>query len=98
MVATSMVLQLPPRESSRMRVSLESRYGTWPRAPPRESVSAAITFPRALKLWFIFLLSSNRLPVQLPGFQLPAATWGTHVCAFSWLHVSKADAGRQMQM
>ena len=66
MVATSMVLQLPPSESSRMRVSLESRYGTWPRAPPRESVSAAITLPSALKLWLIFLLSSKRLPAGAP--------------------------------
>ena len=55
------VLQLPPSESSRMRVSLESRYGTCGRLP-RASVSAAITLPSADRLWLIFLLSSSRLP------------------------------------
>ena len=29
MLATMVVLQLPPSESSRRRVSFESRYGTW---------------------------------------------------------------------
>lgn len=68
-MATSVVLQLPPRESSRMRVSLESRYGTWPR--PLASVSALMTLPRALRDWLIFLLSSSRLPGHMqPAFQL----------------------------
>lgn len=43
-VHTMVVRQLPPRLSSRMRVSLESRYGMWRRSP-RASVSAAITLP-----------------------------------------------------
>ena len=42
------VLQLPPSESSRMRVSLESRYGMCWRS--RWSVSAAMTLPL-----FVFL-------------------------------------------
>lgn len=37
------VRQLPPNESSRSRVSFESRYGTWDRA--RRSVNAEITLP-----------------------------------------------------
>ena len=40
---TMVVLQLPPSESSRMRVSFESRYGICCRS--RRSVSAAITLP-----------------------------------------------------
>jgi hypothetical protein len=40
-----LVRQLPPRLSSRMRVSLESRYGMCGRS--RLSVSAAMTFPAA---------------------------------------------------
>ena len=55
------VLQLPPRLSSRIRVSLESRYGTCARVP-RASVSALITLPKDDSDWLIFLLSSSRLP------------------------------------
>ena len=48
------VLALPPRESWRSRVSLESRYGMWDcwEEPPeeRERVRALITFPRAERL------------------------------------------------
>lgn len=44
MVHTMVVRQLPPSESSRMRVSFESRYGMCVRSP-RGSVSAAITLP-----------------------------------------------------
>ena len=46
-IAIIVVLQLPPSESSRMRVSFESRYGMCCR--PRGSVSAAITLPSALR-------------------------------------------------
>ena len=60
--AIMVVRQLPPSESSRMRVSLESRYGMCCRGAPRLSVSAAITLPSALSDWLIFLLSSSRLP------------------------------------
>ena len=42
------VLQLPPSESSRMRVSLESRYGMCVRS--RRSVNAPITLP-AMEVW-----------------------------------------------
>jgi len=41
------VLQLPPRESSKILVNFESLYGIWGLA--LRSVSAAITFPKALK-------------------------------------------------
>mmetsp|Transcript_52670 Transcript_52670/g.146234 ORF Transcript_52670/g.146234 Transcript_52670/m.146234 type:complete len:205 (+) Transcript_52670:1499-2113(+) len=60
-MAIMVVRQLPPRESSRMRVSFESRYGMWLR--PRGSVSAAMTLPRALSDWLIFFDSSSRWPV-----------------------------------
>lgn len=43
-IAIIVVLQLPPSESSRIRVSFESRYGMCER--DFWSVSAAITFPR----------------------------------------------------
>ena len=62
-MAIMVVLQLPPTESSNMRVNLESRYGTCVRVP-RESVRAAMTLPRALSDWLIFLLSSSRLPAH----------------------------------
>jgi len=39
------VRELPPRESYRILVSLESLYGTWPFLDA--SVSEAITFPKA---------------------------------------------------
>ncbi len=45
------VRQLPPNESSRSRVSLESRYGTWDRA--RRSVNAEITLPW-VRPWIVF--------------------------------------------
>ena len=60
-MAIIVVLQFPPRESSRILVSLESLYGICDLA--FLSVSAAITFPRALKLWLMLLLSSSRCPV-----------------------------------
>ena len=42
--ATRVVLQFPPNESSKSRVSFESRYGMWA-ARPRACVSALITLP-----------------------------------------------------
>mmetsp|Transcript_62364 Transcript_62364/g.167307 ORF Transcript_62364/g.167307 Transcript_62364/m.167307 type:complete len:202 (+) Transcript_62364:376-981(+) len=60
-MAIIVVLQLPPRLSSSMRVSFESRYGMC--ILPRASVSAAITLPSADSDWLIFLLSSRRRPV-----------------------------------
>ena len=44
--ATRVVLQFPPNESSKSRVSFESRYGMWA-ARPRACVSALITLPGA---------------------------------------------------
>mmetsp|Transcript_35864 Transcript_35864/g.101528 ORF Transcript_35864/g.101528 Transcript_35864/m.101528 type:complete len:285 (+) Transcript_35864:1544-2398(+) len=55
------VLQFPPRLSSRMRVSLESRYGMCCRC--LVSVRAPMTLPSALSDWLIFFDSSSRLPV-----------------------------------
>ena len=60
-MAIMVVLQLPPSESSRMRVSLLSRYGMCCR--PRGSVSAAMTLPSAESDWLIFFDSSRRWPV-----------------------------------
>lgn len=44
-IAIIVVLQLPPRESSNRRVSLESRYGMW--FLDFKSVNAAMTLPSA---------------------------------------------------
>ena len=60
-IAIIVVLQFPPRESSRMRVSFESRYGMCGR--PLGSVSALMTLPSAESDWLIFLDSSRRTPV-----------------------------------
>ena len=60
-IAIIVVLQLPPNESSKMRVSFESRYGMCWR--PRASVSAAMTLPSAERDWLIFFVSSRRCPV-----------------------------------
>mmetsp|Transcript_1429 Transcript_1429/g.5628 ORF Transcript_1429/g.5628 Transcript_1429/m.5628 type:complete len:278 (-) Transcript_1429:895-1728(-) len=60
-IAIIVVLQLPPRLSSRMRVSLESLYGMC--CLPRGSVRAAMTLPRDESDWLIFRLSSSRCPV-----------------------------------
>mmetsp|Transcript_42921 Transcript_42921/g.86774 ORF Transcript_42921/g.86774 Transcript_42921/m.86774 type:complete len:269 (-) Transcript_42921:160-966(-) len=60
-MAIMVVRQFPPSESSKMRVSLLSRYGMWLR--PRGSVKALMTFPSAERDWLIFLDSSRRCPV-----------------------------------
>mmetsp|Transcript_4463 Transcript_4463/g.20026 ORF Transcript_4463/g.20026 Transcript_4463/m.20026 type:complete len:356 (+) Transcript_4463:662-1729(+) len=60
-IAIIVVLQLPPRESSRMRVSFESRYGMCGR--PFGSVKALMTLPSALSDWLIFFDSSSLVPV-----------------------------------
>ena len=65
-IATIVVLQLPPSESYKRRVNFESLYGiclACPLFPATCYVSAEITFPKALKLLLIDLLSSNRIPV-----------------------------------
>ena len=60
-VAIIVVLQFPPKLSSRKRVSLESRNGMWA-LTPFVSVSADMTFPSALSEALILLLSSKRFP------------------------------------
>lgn len=62
-IATIVVLQLPPNESYKRRVNFESLYGICLVCPVTCYVSAEITFPNALKLLLIDLLSSNRIPV-----------------------------------
>ena len=47
-MAMTVVMQLPPSESSKMRVNLESRYGMCDR--PLLSVKALMTLPSALRL------------------------------------------------
>ena len=54
------VLEFPPRLSFKRRVNVDSRNGTGPPFP-----KAVITFPRIVKLRFIFLASSKTLPVLL---------------------------------
>ena len=72
--ATTHVRELPPSESCRRRVSLESRYGTcvlrpfvWDFPTPTRFVSsplsAAMTFPSAKSPLLILMLSWNRDPV-----------------------------------
>mmetsp|Transcript_2658 Transcript_2658/g.5527 ORF Transcript_2658/g.5527 Transcript_2658/m.5527 type:complete len:331 (+) Transcript_2658:904-1896(+) len=60
-IAIMVVLQFPPRLSSRILVSFESRYGTC--VLPLVSVRAEMTFPSADRLWLIFLDSSSLWPV-----------------------------------
>ena len=60
-VAIMVVLQLPPKESSKSRVNLLSRYGIC--FLSFVSVKAFITLPKALKDLFIFMLSCNCFPV-----------------------------------
>ena len=72
--ATTHVRELPPSESCRRRVSLESRYGTcvlrpfvWDFPTPTRFVSsplsAAMTFPSAKSPLLMLMLSWNRDPV-----------------------------------
>lgn len=65
------VFELPPSDSYRIRVSLESLYGMWVDLP---SVKLLITIPSALSDLLIFLASSSVYPVApvLPTFSLPA--------------------------
>ena len=60
-IAIIVVLQLPPRLSSRILVSFESLYGICDL--DFLSVKAAMTFPSALRLWLMLLLSSSLWPV-----------------------------------
>ena len=53
------VLELPPKDSCRRRVSFESLYGTWDDLP---SVKAFITYPRAVKLLLMFWASVKVSP------------------------------------
>ena len=53
------VFELPPRESARIRVSLDSRYGKcWAYG----SLNAFIRRPRVDKLWLILLASASPVP------------------------------------
>mmetsp|Transcript_66742 Transcript_66742/g.211235 ORF Transcript_66742/g.211235 Transcript_66742/m.211235 type:complete len:280 (+) Transcript_66742:1076-1915(+) len=62
------VVELPPRESCSILVSLLSRYGTWlPRL--RSSPRAEMTFPRARRPLLMFTLSLKRCPIA-PVFLL----------------------------
>lgn len=65
------VRELPPKLSWSNLVNLESRYGTWPFFP---SDNELITFPKAVKLVFIFLASYSTFPSApvLEIFSLPA--------------------------
>eukprot|EP00968_Pinguiococcus_pyrenoidosus_P020185 scaffold2319_cov248-Pinguiococcus_pyrenoidosus.AAC.5 len=56
------VLELPPSEFCSSRVSFESLNGT---CVLRPSVSALMTWPRALRLLLMFLASSSCVPVAL---------------------------------
>eukprot|EP00961_Rhodomonas_salina_P182821 2468343-Rhodomonas_salina.2 len=56
-----------------MRVSLESRYGTWSLLLPLPSDSFAITFPSVKRLLLMFAPSFSRAPVAfIPA--LPVST------------------------
>ena len=50
------VRELPPRDSCRILVSFESRYGTWLDFP---SVNELMTIPKADSDLLIFFASSN---------------------------------------
>ena len=89
-IAIMVVLQLPPRLSSKIRVTLESLYGMWER--PLGAVSAVMTLPSVERDLLILLLSSRRLPVapvtftrSLPAkstrLSLPTLTY--FLCTFS---------------
>ena len=55
-VIISAVLELPPNDSYKILVSLESRYGTWVDLP---SVKLLITKPNVLKDLLIIFASSS---------------------------------------
>lgn len=61
---TSVVLELPPRDSLRKKVSLLSRKGTW----FEPSVRLIIQRPKAVKLRLIFYSWINRLKDAYLGF------------------------------
>lgn len=56
---TIVVLALPPSDSCKIRVSLESLYGIWDLFP---SANAEITLPNAESDLLIFLASSRTVP------------------------------------
>lgn len=56
---TIVVLALPPSDSCRIRVNLESLYGIWDLLP---SAKAEITLPKADNDLLIFLASSSTVP------------------------------------
>ena len=70
-VHTKEVLALPPRDSLRKNVSLDSLNGTCIFFPvgPGGVVSARIQFPRQDKLWFILFASSKVCPAA-PVFSI----------------------------
>lgn len=67
-VTIRVVLEFPPKESFNIFVSLESRYGTWPYFFPLYE-SALITFPKLVRLKFIFFASSKTFP-SAPVFDI----------------------------
>eukprot|EP00900_Chrysochromulina_parva_P021670 jgi/Chrpa1/4136/Chrysochromulina_OHIO_Genome00011845-RA len=62
MHTTRLVLQFPPNDSCRIRVSTESRKGTCEFSPCLLLVSAAITLPRASSDVLIFCASASEIP------------------------------------
>lgn len=68
---TSEVLEFPPSDYFKKKVSFESLKGTWGLFPvgPGDAVSARIQFPRHDKLWLIFLASSKVCPAA-PVFSI----------------------------
>ena len=59
---TISVCELPPRESCSIRVSFESRYGTWTLPRFSSSPRALITLPSASKPLLMSIPSFNRTP------------------------------------
>ena len=56
---TMVVLEFPPRDSCRIRVSFESLYGMWLLL---DSVNDAITFPKQERDLLMFFASSSVSP------------------------------------
>lgn len=78
-VAIIDVLVRPPRESWRILVSLDSRYGIWGALSTR----AVITLPSVSRDWLIFPASRALLSTapDRPMFSLPArSTWKAGLC------------------
>ena len=107
MHTTRLVLQFPPNDSCRIRVSTESRKGTCEFSPCLLLVSAAITLPRASSDVLIFCASASEIPTapERPTSSEPARSQSVStalvvrvrsICFSSVSLINLRDALRQL--